>query len=78
MWDRVEDLKKKVAILNALKAMGFAKCGIFLLDNGVCRRSEHLCNEIKRVLSSAKKSLMVLSYHVLYEDLLTILNRHLS
>ncbi|ABP96326.1 hypothetical protein HA72_2187 [Metallosphaera sedula] len=72
-WNIVEDLKRKVVILNTLKKYEVCKdAGIFLLDDGICRKNEELCNKINEVLNEAN-SLMILSYYVKYEELLNAL-----
>ena len=72
-WNVVEDIKRKIVILNTLKSYGICEdAGIFLLDDGICRKDEELCNKMNRVLSNAGR-LMVLSYSVKYEELLKAL-----
>lgn len=73
-WDVVKDLRRKIIILHVLKKHGVCQdAGIFLLDDGVCRRNNDLCSRVKTVLDDIREVLLLLEYYVSYEELLAML-----
>jgi len=77
-WSIVEDLRRKTTILKTLKDHTVCRdAGILLLDDGICRRNEKLCRDIRDVLSDASHHLLVLAHYVSYDELISMLERWL-
>jgi len=77
-WSVVEDLRRKVVMLRTLK--DYVVCrdvGILLLDDGICRKNEKLCKDIKYVLDSASRHLLILAHYVSYDELISIFKKWL-
>jgi len=73
-WSIVEDLRRKAIILKTLKDHTVCRdAGILLLDDGICRRNEKLCRDIRDVLGDASHHLLVLAHYVSYDELISIL-----
>ena len=73
-WDVVKDLRRKIDILHVLKEHGVCQdAGIFLLDDGICRRNNNLCGRVRTALNDVREVLLLLEYYVSYEELLAML-----
>jgi len=74
-WDVVKDLRRKVLILKTLRECDVcAETALLVLDDAICRRNERLCREVKDLVREASNELLVLTYHVSYDDLLRALH----
>jgi|GEM_PF-2292644 len=74
-WDVVKDLWRKVLILKTLRECNVcSETALLVLDDAICRRNERLCREVKDLVGEASNDLLVLTYHVSYDDLLKALH----
>jgi len=74
-WDVVKDLQRKVLILKTLQEYGVCnEIALLILDDAICRRSRRLCRKIRSLVRKASNELLVLTYHVSYDDLLRSLH----
>lgn len=74
-WNIIDDLKRKIAVLEVSKMYNVCKSvGLLLLDDTICRRDQLLCSELKNILGNVDKHILVLDYYVSYNELNSILN----
>lgn len=74
-WNVVKDLERKIQILKTLREYSVCnEIALLVLDDSICRRNDELCRGIRDLVRHASKDLLVLTYHVSYDDLLIALN----
>ena len=74
-WDVVKDLQRKVLILKTLREYGVCnEIALLVIDDAICRRNKKLCGKIKDLVKETSNKLLILTYHISYDDLLRVLH----